>query len=60
MATYREHPIDIEPPDYEDFEQHDVSCECDVCTEAWDHEEDEPAPSEAELERRYQYFMKGA
>lgn len=57
MATYRENPIDIEPPDWNDYEQHDASCECDACAEAFDHEDEIPAPSQAELERMRLYFL---
>ena len=60
MATYREHPPEIEPPEWNDYQCHASDCSCDVCMEAFDHEDVEPVPSQAELERRFQYFMKGA
>lgn len=53
------HELDLAPSRYED--EHGLGCECDRCTEAYDHEDEIPTPSEAEVNRRYEYFMrKGA
>jgi hypothetical protein len=54
------HEHDRRPAEYEEWDRHADDCSCDVHAEAYDHE-DEVVPSQAELERRFQYFMrKGA
>lgn len=49
------HELDLAPSRYED--EHGSGCECDRCTEAFDHSDEYPTPSQAELERMRLYFV---
>lgn len=53
------HERDLRPADVFEYEQHATGCPCDVCTETFEPDYPEPVPSQAELERRYQYFLHG-